>query len=198
MKRVIIFFFSMFFFILLLPLSKAVTTDTIGGTTATYDYFGAQQAHSITASASGILTTLGMNIDSASGNIRLAIYSNGAGKPANLLGESSSTIATAGWNDLTIPGGVSIVASTTYWIAYQQDTGACKIYRQNGETGIPRRYYSHSYGAFDSTWQADDGDTSNTLNMRMTYTPAPPTIIYTNLLFNWLKNKNKLWFIGVK
>ncbi len=112
-----------------------MTTDTVGGTTAHYVILTDLVAYAIVASASGTLTSIGVNIFAAAGNIRVCIYSTYSGsKLSGILGQSASTPAVGGWNDLAIPGGVAIVSGTTYYIAVLSDIGSCSFFYINSGT----------------------------------------------------------------
>lgn len=151
-----------------------MTVDTIGNTNGSDNGGNVAWAGKITASASGTLTSVGINVATGVGStIRAAIYSHDAvnNKPKTLLGESSSISPTTGWNDLAIAG-VSIVAGTIYWLAVQQNVFGT-IYDEGAGGTTRNSYYSKTYGAFDATWSA--GSTERTTycpNMRMTYAPA--------------------------
>lgn len=150
-----------------------MTTDTIGSSgDPRGGWPGYSFAQQITASASGILQTIGVNITLANGNFRVAIYDDDNNKPGNLLGESASTAAVAGWQDLAIPGGVVIVAATKYWLACQQEPLAIpmRYYFQSGAGLLKRGFYAKTYSAFDATWPISYlSDNANTANWRMTY-----------------------------
>jgi hypothetical protein len=151
-----------------------MTTDTIGGT--------AQHGHNtsyllgfhIQASASGILTSVGVNVESYDGNLRLAIYSTySGGKFSGLLGQAEA-VAHAGWNDLPITG-VTIVQGTTYYIDIQQSSGYCDLYIGAWTAGAGAGG-SMTYGAFtDPSVSCSSYDYP--YNMRIIYSaPTAPTV----------------------
>ena len=156
------------------PAWATITTDTIGGTTSNTNSFnGYVYASRITASASGLLQTLGINIqyaDSGLGHVRLALYSdNGTGtKPSSLLAETASTTLALGWNDPATTTSTSIAVGTYYWIAFQIDDQQIGVYYIAGSF----RDYVKSYGAFDATWNTSDDGNTLTINSRMTYESA--------------------------
>jgi len=140
--------------------------DAVGGTTSSGTFnTGIVYAFPIVASKSGTLDTIGVNFYASGGNARVAIYSNGAGKPASLLAESAAAaITAAGWKDFAIPGSVEIVAGTTYWLAIQFDANRTMYY-----IAASRSYYAKTYGAFDASWSASSTqDSTARFNMRMT------------------------------
>jgi hypothetical protein len=148
-----------------------MTTDTIGGTSAGASNFDAfVWCFLVTASDSGILQTIGANIGTPSGNLRLALYdSDGAGGiPNTLLSQSADTPAQAGWNDL-VQAAVAITKNHNYWLGSQYSTSACKVYYV---AASPTAYYeSWTYGAFPSSF-AQTGSYAYNENMRMTYVPS--------------------------
>ena len=134
-------------------------------------------AYTITASQSGTLQTIGLDVQSASGSLAVAIYSTLTGTPTltGLLGQSSSIAAAAGWNDLSIPGSVSIVQGSTYYLAFQCSSNSLAVYGPASGTQYGTGY---AYGSFPSTTSTLSTSTQ-TLNMRMTYSTAGSTITST-------------------
>jgi len=151
----------------LLARPASATTDTVGGTTSTYVPASVHAwVTPITASASGPLQRLGINFNSASGNIVLGIYANSGGSPAALLASSSATAAMAGWNDLTVTG-VSIVSGTQYWIGASGSADTNNVYYGNPAMS---HYKDYTYnGALPNPWGEDNGPAVGFFNMRMTY-----------------------------
>lgn len=123
----------------------------------------------ITITGNGTVTTIGVNYFGAgSGNVRVALYSAGVGKPANLLTESATVAmnAGAGWQDIPVTP-YAIVAGS-YWVAIQFGS-ARDTYYDSGSFS----YYFKAYGAFDAVWSAGSTeDTGAQWNMRVTYTAA--------------------------
>ena len=159
-----------------------IVTDTIGTTDNTGDGNNGYLAGSaITASQTGTLSTVGINIATPFGNIEAAIYNTySGGSFSGLLGQSISNATKTGWNDLVIPGNINIVAGTTYYVVWTSDSLPYRYYSSSGTTYLA----AMSYGAFPST--------TNTLysiaateNMRIKYysltaptgspTPTPTT-----------------------
>jgi hypothetical protein len=142
-----------------------VTTDTIGDTSANGNYInGRMDVCPITATDSGTLSSVGINVLTASGNVRVCIYSTRTTTASGLLGQSASTPVVTGWMDLEITG-VSIVQGTTYYLGVQFDDNTAYNYLQWSGTSY---YVAMVYGTFP--------DPSGTLssagftdNMRMTY-----------------------------
>ena len=144
------------------------TTDTIGNTTLHSSvYSGYVHASRVTASKSGALASLGINIEVAAGNGRLALYAdNGSGTyPSGApLKETASQALANAWNDLTATG-VTIVLGTYYWIAAQVSSDSAHLYSDHVTSA--RKYMAQAYGAFP-TWSGTLA-TSDALNMRMKY-----------------------------
>ena len=159
------------------PNAVFAATDTIGGTgssNATSPNYVV--AFPITISQSGALQTLGINwVGTQSGNVRLALYTAGSGKPASLVAETASTAMSTGtgWQDITVSGSVT---SGSYWVAFL--FSAEKKYYMN--TGGSLSYYTKTYGTFDATWSGSSTQiTTFTANMRVTYTAGPPPADFT-------------------
>jgi hypothetical protein len=152
-----------------------MTTNTVGSTAFTQSALaGYVLVMKITASASGSLTSVGLNIQGAAGNLRVAIYSTDGSTISGLLGQSSSVAMVNGWNDLPITG-VTITASTVYYIAFQVDSASANIYQNQG--GPETRYYATAtYGSFPDPTGSVTGDTARNYNMRMIYAPGSTSI----------------------
>jgi len=146
--------------------------DAIGGTTSSAGLGNHLYGMAITASASGTLTSIGINVQSTgSSNIVLGIYSTISNNVfSGLLDQSSSTAAVPGWNDLSVSP-VNIVQGTTYYlvIACSKTAYNLVVYDAAGAG-----YYAPgAYPTFpDPTGTVTSGDYPYTYNMRITYTPA--------------------------
>jgi hypothetical protein len=151
-------------------------TDSTGGATlSSTGGSGYAYGYPISISGSGTVQSIGMNWAGAqSGNVRVALYSAGSGKPASLLAESASTAMTtaAGWQDISVTYSVT---AGSYWVALQL-SGTKGVYYKSGS----RSYYTKSFGAFDSTWSGSSSqDSLGQCNMRVTYTTGPPPLDFT-------------------
>jgi hypothetical protein len=154
---------------------RASTTDTIGATDGTTNFDGYVNWYKITASASGDLETLGINIGTTgSGHVRLALYSGNATTPQNLLVETGSTALNVGWNDISATG-VSIVTSTVYWLSYQQDSGAVKV--QYSSSVDTRWYFTSAYTTFPNPALPEASQNNYIPNLRMVYSSGLPSSI---------------------
>jgi hypothetical protein len=88
----------------------------------------------------------------ATGNFRLAIYSDSSG-PSSKLWESSSTAATAGlWNTVNITPGTLTLNSGTYWLVWQWDSvNSGPSFYTPGAAG-DGNYRNQPYGGFPAPW----------------------------------------------
>jgi hypothetical protein len=114
---------------------------------------GALDAYVATLPVYGTVTSMSVYLKTHSGSnqVSMAIYSNSGGVPGTLLAQTSSVVATVGWNTLSIsPGSVSLSAGT-YWLAVQL-SGTDKIAYDGGGTGANNRYRTYTYGSFPSTF----------------------------------------------
>lgn len=140
---------------------------TIGGTSGAIDYSGNfAVASPITLPSSGTVTSIGINFYVGSGNVRVALYSVGTGKPGNLLTQSASTAlsGSAGWRDIAVTP--CYVTAGSYWVVFNFDK-TIYVYYSPGS----RCYYGKPFGAFDATWSASSGqDSYYQVNVRVTYT----------------------------
>ena len=155
------------------------TTDTIGGSTSINLCGGSCiVATAITASSTGVLNTLGINMSSTwpGGTWAIGIYTDNSanpGTPGNLIANSINiTNATPGWNDVTIPGSVSITSGTHYWIVFMDSGGDPSYYKTGSDAvvgpGITFVGDWPTYNPFPVSY-SDFGATSNE---RMIYCPA--------------------------
>ena len=120
----------------------------------------------ITITGNGQITSIGIKWASTeAGNVRVALYSAGSGKPASLLAESASTaiVTSAGWQDVTVS---CTVTAGSYWVAIAFSAAKTVYYNV-----ASRSYYTKSYGAFDATWDNSSTQDANAqFYMRVTYT----------------------------
>jgi hypothetical protein len=149
-----------------------LTTDTVGGT-ADGGYNGLQGnpwAVPVTASASGTLTTIGVNMyDANTGrSARVGLYTdNGSNRPNSLICESNAFTPVNGWNDVAPTSLPAIVTGTKYWIAIQMNSGYEYVYVT---TAADACVYGAAlaFGAFDATFNTPTLYT-NGWNLRITY-----------------------------
>jgi hypothetical protein len=143
-------------------------TDTIGSTATTNlnfcgDYIA---GFDISASASGTLSSLGINIYSTNGKqIKLGLYSGSCSSNGSLIASTGLTASTTGWNDLSVSGGS--VSQGLYCIAVEDGGGAVVTYYNSG-TGT-MCHPSSSYPSLPSTFPSGGCESWTTIHMRMTY-----------------------------
>jgi preprotein translocase subunit SecG len=137
---------------------------TVGGTSGPVGYPGSYAAAFPITLPSGTVTSIGINFySSQSGNVRVALYSAGSGKPGSLLTQSVSTsLSGAGWHDVAVAP-YSVTAGS-YWVALIFDRNIWVYY-----SAASRSYYSKPFGAFDATWSATSTqDSYYQVNTRVT------------------------------
>jgi|GEM_PF-1777120 hypothetical protein len=148
-------------------------TDTIGsGSPYISNGAGIILTGLITASSTGTLQSVGIDFASGGhGNAMVAIYSDNDGSVGTLLGESASVATTSGWENIAIPGGVTITAGTSYFLAEQFSSPADTWYYEGGYGGY---YLFYSYGSFPSS--ASWNWNPNIIETRMIYTALVTTL----------------------
>jgi len=150
--------------------ARTTYTATAGGSTGSGQAgSGYVFAFPVTLSSSGTVSSIGVNwAGTQSGNVRVALYSAGSGKPGSLLAESASTAMTtaAGWQD--VPVSSYSAAAGAYWISIQISSSK-SVYYVSGS----RSWYVKSFGAFDSSWSGSSKqDSAAQWNMRITLVGA--------------------------
>jgi len=147
------------------------TVDTVGTNAVAYTVGNnLDSAMKITASANGVLDSVGYNIINHDGNVIMGIYSDNAGVPDVRLGFSAVAAVVEDWNDLAIGGSVNIVMGTNYWVVASFSSATVQCYK-DGVTTV-RHYRMHNYdGTLINPWD-NDANEAHTLNARMTYSPA--------------------------
>lgn len=95
--------------------------DSTTGTTDYTDNYQHIQAQKVTATETGSVMNMSVylaGVDDFCPNIQLGIYAdNGSGTSAGtLLGKSSPTAGTVGWNTLNLTTTVNLTSGTTYWL----------------------------------------------------------------------------------
>lgn len=84
-------------------------------------------AQRVTATSSGTLTELAVNLANATGSIRIALFSDSSGTPATELALSSDATAVNGFNVLSISGGPAITNGTSYHVVVQVSSSTTEI-----------------------------------------------------------------------
>jgi hypothetical protein len=122
--------------------------DVAGGTSfASGGWASIAYCSSFVATRSGSVTTLGVNVKSGVGNVRLGLFD----ASFNLIAQTGSTsIASAsGWVDAPVLAPGSITGAGTYWLCVQTDNNAAVIYYST--LAGAGRDASMAYGAYPAT-----------------------------------------------
>ena len=170
---IIIVLLASFFTVLVLA-----TTDTIGTTANNDAAYGYIEVDAITASASGTLSSIGVDVQTSAGNIRASIYSTySSSKCSGLLNQSASVATASGWVDLSVKG-VTITQGTTYYIAFQTSSSSCKTYYAT--SGGASYYATMTYGSFvdPSATLTSNGAVAD--NMRINYNSSSTNYVVTD------------------
>jgi hypothetical protein len=152
------------------------TTDTIGGTAHDLNADNELLYTSLTPSASGILDTVGANIKSTGGSVRLALYSTLIGGIASgLLWSSGFVSAVLGWIDLAVaPTVIPITIATPVYPALIGGGGFCDVYWDS--PGAPGTYDKYPSPGFADPTPSSSFNSGLVPNMRITYHAAPAVI----------------------
>jgi outer membrane protein assembly factor BamB len=131
---------------------------------------GQAEAYRSTASASGTLNRVSLYIDTGSTatKVTVGVYTDSGGHPGTLLAQGSLTSPVAGaWNNIALPGSVSITAATNYWIALL-GTGGTIRYRDRccgGGGSLPAETNAQtSLTSLPATWTTGTGYTDGPLS----------------------------------
>jgi len=155
---------------------------------------------------SGTLQSLSFYVATASGQLRLGVYSDNGGNPGTLLAQTAAFTPTVGWNTQNVQTSV-LLPSGTYWLAYLPQsnnlhfritfTGTARGYSYTFGT-MPGTFSSSAMAAdfhfsFYATLLAIPSPTSTVTNTPVlptntntpvpptaTNTPVPPTATYTS------------------
>ena len=179
MKKFLIFSLMLLLFLSVVKVSA--TTDEIGSTggNSSLAQAGYSWAFDITATSSGYLYSIGINIIHNNGMIfRLAIYNDSGDAPYGLLYQSNDIAVIDGWNYAsTFP--ILISNGTKYWLSYQAeyDYGNDTIYQVSG-SGVNRHADVHPFGLFSDPFNSIYSD-NFIVNMRMVYSPSVTTTVTT-------------------
>lgn len=97
-------------------------------------------------SEEGTIESISLYLAVAAGDVRLAIYDDALGVPANLLCETDPVAAVVGWNTL-IPTTLPTLPAGDYWIAFQVSHNDSE---KRNVSGYPGRtaYRTFNWAAF--------------------------------------------------
>lgn len=102
------------------------------------------------------LTSISAYLKKAGGNMRLAVYSDSAAKPANLLACTNAFTTVAGWNTAAVTDQTVVLQPGYYWLAFECDNNAVTI--AAAKTGGTYVYKSNwIYGSFPTAFPTISG-----------------------------------------
>lgn len=104
------------------------------------------------AAISGVVSELYIkaNIYSGTLNAMVALYSDNAGSPGNVLASSGDTSLVNGWNIISVSP-ANVASGSTYWLSFNSNgTGTLKEIYRNNSGGISKRK-SATYSGFTFT-----------------------------------------------
>jgi len=140
---------------------------------------GMVEANQFTATASGTVSSLTIYLDSSNqaSALGLALYSDAAGVPGNLIAQGSlPTVQNGAWNSVAIPS-TSLVSGTHYWIARLSTRGGSLVTRVANGTANPDRVDTRTGPSFPPTFSPGESWPHLTSMYAATSTAptAPPT-----------------------
>lgn len=119
-----------------------------------------------TLSEAGTVTAISLYLDTAVGNVKLAIYDSSFNK---MYADDTGQAVSAGWNTIS---GLSVALSAgDYWLYWKNSaSGTYTRYDAGGATQAS--YYSHAYAtAFPASF-TPDGYIGREISIYATYTPS--------------------------
>ena len=133
---------------------QAAKADTLGYSVdqTTYDVItGNINASIFQATTSFSATNMAAKLNTATGNFKLAIYSDNAGNPGTLLGQTNEIAnPTAGWFTFTLASAVAITSGTSYWLAVWTNADPAQIAYLSGSGTA--KWMLIPYGTWPTTW----------------------------------------------
>jgi hypothetical protein len=113
-----------------------------------YGNGGLLVAQQVTLSKSGTLQSLSFYVTSATGRLRLGLYSNSGSSPQTLLAQTAEFTPVTGWNTQNVITPAQLPAGT-YWLAYLPESS--DLHFRMSSTGTAR-WISYSFGALPATF----------------------------------------------
>jgi len=145
--------------------------NNVGPSTSTA--MGYIVGNKFTLGESGTVTSISLYVATASGNARVAIYSDSSGSPGTLIVQSGSeAVTTTGWRTFTVTG--TSLSPGSYWLFFQVDSSSFKT--TYSQTGGVRRLVSYAYGAFPGTFPGGGKSDSVLFSIYASYTTADYSI----------------------
>jgi len=140
-------------------------------TAATVNISGYVSANVYYMGDNGTLSGIDLHVESGSGNVRLAVYSNdnstGTNVPYILQAQTEETAVTAGDNLIPLPS--VHLNSGIYWIAIQMSPGVM-VSRDIGTNG-DEMYYEMAYGSFPGFLPWPMGQSAGNWAFNVNYCP---------------------------
>lgn len=124
-------------------------------------YLDAQRYQCVTGGEAVKIRVLSPSAGTNSGTVRMGIYSDNSGSPNALLWEGTAQSYVAGtWIEEAVSG-VTLVAETWYWLAFQVSTNTAELCYVPGGPSLSHRWLSNVTYAnpFPDPWS---GGSSNT------------------------------------
>jgi hypothetical protein len=129
------------------------------------------------ATATGSITEFKVKA-SASGNVKVAIYSDSSGQPNSRLAAVSSTPVTTGWNTIPVTSSIDVTSGAYYWLAVVSDS--CNIYYHFSDPSANTVWKPSNYSSWNfpdpagSGWNLQPGSTHFIAAWGTTTPPTPP------------------------
>ncbi len=141
------------------PTPTNTATPCIGfgsNTSGSYGYYSAQiMASRYYLSSSSTIDNLWVYTLYGTQRVSAALYQDGgSGAPSNLIVQSASQPAIAGWSKIPITH--TALSAGYYWIATQIEYGYY-VYYYTGNSNDQWASHGQAYGAFPSVWSAGNG-----------------------------------------
>jgi hypothetical protein len=107
-------------------------------------------AQQVTLAQTATLQSLSFYVATATGRLRLAVYTDVAGQPQTLIAQTAEFTLVAGWNTQNVVAPVQLAAGT-YWLAYLPESS--NLHFRVANTGAAR-FYDYTYGALPATFSS--------------------------------------------
>jgi len=114
----------------------------------------------------GGLQSLAVHLQTATGSVRVAVYSDSSG-PSGLIVQSATQTAVNGWNTIAIPP--TYIYSGTYWLVCQVQNSTQVAYIAGGSTNTA----AQAWGAFPGSYPGGGSLATATLSIYVNYCSEP-------------------------
>jgi hypothetical protein len=138
------------------PTTEGVSCSSAGVSTdlgTPFSVGGLAMASKAAFASAGTVSRISVLISGSapSGTLRLGLYSDNAGAPGALLGESAPVAVSAGWVTADLISSASVSAGD-HWLAVQASDTSSATQIRLGTSGGAFNYKSYAYGAFPAPW----------------------------------------------